>query len=208
MYKVSFPSASSALNAPVLIQSAEIPLTAKSFAIISPSTNAPIFHVLPPSEDIAHPAELSLITTFASSNFGVSQKYRILLPSSCFTVMGNSPLDPCICCVRFSKAFVNSVFCDNKFFRNPLYTLVISLYLLADSLVGVSAPQINSCNAYAVYVIAVNIVRCFLPFKSITNPISPGSIDGSDWLFIVIGRKLSPLSFFPINSETVPPFPF
>ena len=150
MYRVSFPSASNTLSAPVLIQSALTPCTAKSLAIISPSTNAPTFQVSPPSVDIAQPAELSLITTFASSSFGVSQKYSILLPSSCSNVIGKRPLESCICFARSPRAFSNSVFCASKFFLRLLYTFVVSLHLLIDNLVGVSAPQISSCCAYAV----------------------------------------------------------
>ena len=56
--------------APVLIQSALIPIVFNIFVIIAPSTRAPMFHVFPPSVDMPHPEAFNFTTTFDFSIVG------------------------------------------------------------------------------------------------------------------------------------------
>ena len=64
---IIFPAESNTVNAPVLIQSALIPILFRIFVIMVPSTRRPAFHVLPPSVLTAHPFPLSSNTTLDSS---------------------------------------------------------------------------------------------------------------------------------------------
>ena len=112
--KMTFPSSSMISIRPVFSQFALIPTASRIFVMVVPSTRAPTFQVFPPSVDIPHPSRFSLITTRDSSKVGLSHRYKILLPSSCFTETGKSPCVSSIAFFRSSKALSISVFCFDQ----------------------------------------------------------------------------------------------